>query len=82
MRSISLASTATLVALASEYVVDAARAGAANFPRASTGNGFVSLPVGTVDRPRPNSKRQNGRQHAFETVLENMDFFYATVGES
>ncbi|KAH7305010.1 aspartic peptidase domain-containing protein [Stachybotrys elegans] len=45
------------------------------FPRAVHGNGFLSVPVGTVDRPH-NAKRQEG--HPVTTTLENMDFFYAT----
>ncbi|KAF4124535.1 Eukaryotic aspartyl protease [Geosmithia morbida] len=46
---------------------------AASFPRAVSGNGYLKVPVGTVDRPRK-TKRDGG---TVETVLENKEFFYA-----
>lgn len=48
------------------------------FPRAKAGKGYLSVPVGTVDRPRKTTKRQDG---SIVTTLENMDFFYATDSE-
>jgi hypothetical protein len=47
----------------------------ARFPRATKGNGFLKIPVGTVDRPARKVKRG---ESPLVTVLENMDFFYAT----
>lgn len=51
----------------------------ARFPRATKGNGFLKLPVGTVDRPSRKAKRD---ESPLVTVLENMDFFYATDSKS
>lgn len=48
------------------------------FPLAKRGNGFLSVPVGTVDKPSHIVKRQDGEGNPIATVLENMDFFYAT----
>lgn len=53
----------------------AAVAHGARFPRATKGNGFLKLPVGTVDRPPRKVKRD---ESPLVTVLENMEFFYAT----
>ncbi|CAM1502210.1 Fc.00g041940.m01.CDS01 [Cosmosporella sp. VM-42] len=50
-------------------------ADAANFPRAVKGDGFLAVPVGTIDRPKRTTKRADG---SISTTLENMDFFYAT----
>lgn len=47
----------------------------ARFPRATKGDGFLKIPVGTVDRPARKVKRD---ESPLVTVLENMDFFYAT----
>lgn len=50
------------------------------FPRAISGNGYLSVPVGTVQRQNSGkSKRADGK--AFETILQNKDFFYATESE-
>lgn len=49
---------------------------AGRFPRAVSGNGFLAVPVGTIDRPK-RAKRDEG---GILTTLENMDFFYATEG--
>lgn len=51
----------------------------ARFPRAIQGDGFLKLPVGTVDKPSRKSKRD---ENPLVTVLENMDFFYATDSKS
>lgn len=51
---------------------------AGRFPRAVKGNGFLKVPVGTVDRARK-SKRDG--ESPILTVLENKDFFYATESE-
>jgi hypothetical protein len=74
MRSLELVRAATLVALAAEPV-----AHAVELPRAVGGNGFIYMPVSPVDRPKSASRRRDG--NAYVTVLENMDSFYATVGE-
>lgn len=58
-----------LVLLASN-AVDAGR-----FPRAVKGNGFLKVPVGTVERAR---KSKRGGEDPILTVLDNEDFFYAT----
>ncbi|KAH6607266.1 hypothetical protein Trco_003579, partial [Trichoderma cornu-damae] len=42
------------------------------FPRAEAGDGFLSIPVGTIKRPH-----KVGRRSAIDATLENMDFFYA-----
>jgi len=47
----------------------------ARFARATKGDGFLKVPVGTVDRPPRKMKRD---ESPLVTVLENMDFFYAT----
>ncbi|KEY68143.1 hypothetical protein S7711_08332 [Stachybotrys chartarum IBT 7711] len=73
MRSFVFA--ALLAALVDETV------GSSNlFPRARRGNGFLAVPVGTVDKGRSRRvRRQEGE--SIVTTLENMDFFYATEGE-
>jgi hypothetical protein len=48
-----------------------------HFPRAVSGDGYLAIPIGTVDRPR-NQKRQS----EIETLLTNEEFFYATESES
>ncbi|KAF7561176.1 hypothetical protein G7046_g2993 [Stylonectria norvegica] len=49
-------------------------ANAAAFPRAVAGKGYLSVPVGTVNRPNKITKRAN----SIVTVLNNTEFFYAT----
>lgn len=50
------------------------------FPRAKSGDGYISVPVGTVDRPRSEAeKRQTG---SIVTELENRIYFYATTSRS
>lgn len=46
------------------------------FPRAQAGDGFLSIPVGTIKRPH-----KVGKRSAIDATLENMDFFYAIQGE-
>lgn len=70
MRSLALGAALTL--LASNAVQVEARL----FPRAVKGNGFLKVPVGAVDRSRQSNKRDEG--NSILTVLDNMDFFYAT----
>ncbi|KAL7804595.1 aspartic peptidase domain-containing protein [Trichoderma afarasin] len=43
------------------------------FPRAESGDGYLSIPVGTIKRPH----NKVGKRSAIDAVLENMDFFYA-----
>ncbi|KAL7917962.1 aspartic peptidase domain-containing protein [Trichoderma austrokoningii] len=67
MRSTAMRSALALLAVA-QYT------GAADavFPRAESGDGYLSIPVGTIQRPH-----KVGKRSAIEAVLENMDFFYA-----
>lgn len=52
---------------------------AAKFPRAKQGNGFLSVPVGTVGRSgRSGSVGKRDEGEPIRTVLENMGYFYAT----
>lgn len=56
-------------------------ADAVSFPRSVHGKGYLSVPVGTVDKPKKTKRDEEG---TILTVLENMDFFYATeleIGE-
>lgn len=46
------------------------------FPRAESGKGYLSIPVGTIKRPH-----KIGKRSAIDAILENMDFFYAIQGE-
>jgi len=62
---------AGLALLLSSHGVSAGR-----FPKAKRGNGFLSVPVGTVDRPAGAVAKRDGE--SILTVLDNMDFFYAT----
>lgn len=73
MRSLST-STALALLLSS----DAVNAAVANFPRASSGKGYLSIPVTTVNRPKKEHKRAD---NAFEQTLMNKDFFYAAEGK-
>lgn len=50
-------------------------ADAVSFPRAVHGKGFLSIPVGTVDKPKKTKRDDEG---SILTTLENMNFFYAT----
>lgn len=47
------------------------------FPRAESGDGYLSIPVGTIKRPH----NKVGKRSAIDAVLENMDFFYAIESE-
>lgn len=66
----SLALTLLTLPLLASNAVEAAR-----FPRAVKGNGFLKVPVGTVDRPH------KVKRDAIDTVLDNRKFFYATDSE-
>jgi hypothetical protein len=46
------------------------------FPRAESGDGYLSIPVATIQRPH-----KIGKRSAIDAVLENMDFFYAIESE-
>jgi hypothetical protein len=72
MRSVPLG--AGLALLLSSHGMSAGR-----FPKAKRGNGFLSVPVGTVDRPAGAVAKRDGE--SILTVLDNMDFFYATESE-
>lgn len=74
MRPLTLGAVLALL-LPSHGVVSAGR-----FPKAKRGNGFLSVPVGTVNRPAKNVGKRDGGESIL-TVLDNMDFFYATESE-
>lgn len=65
-------STTTRSALALLVAAQYAEAADAMFPRAESGDGYLSIPVGTIQRPH-----KVGKRSAIDAVLENMDFFYA-----
>ncbi|KAK1252504.1 hypothetical protein MKX08_003691 [Trichoderma sp. CBMAI-0020] len=67
MRSTTMRSALALL-VAAQY----AEAADAMFPRAESGDGYLSIPVGTIQRPH-----KVGKRSAIDAVLENMDFFYA-----
>lgn len=67
MRSLVLGAAATLL-LPSHVVLAAGR-----FGRSIQGDGFLKVPVGTVDRP----KKLKRDDEPITMVLDNMDFFYA-----
>ncbi|KAM4064979.1 eukaryotic aspartyl protease [Hirsutella rhossiliensis] len=51
----------------------------AGFSEFVSGEGFLAVPVGTVQRPPREAKSKGKRAgQAFESQLENKDFFYAT----
>ena len=50
-----------------------------NFPRASSGQGYLAVPVDAVQRQRGIQKRDG--QNAFEWTLQNMEYFYAAEGK-
>lgn len=49
---------------------------ALSFPRSKTGKGYLSVPVGTVEKPKKEKTRRDG--DAIVAVLDNMGYFYAT----
>lgn len=54
----------------------------AGFSEFTSGEGFLAVPVGTVQRPARQAKSKDKRAgQAYESQLENKDFFYATDGE-
>lgn len=63
-------------ALALLVAAQYAEAADAMFPRAESGDGYLSIPVGTIQRPH-----KIGKRSAIDAVLENMDFFYAIESE-
>ncbi|RFU81125.1 secreted aspartic ase [Trichoderma arundinaceum] len=75
MRSTTMRSALALL-VAAQYA-EAAAAAAPMFPRAESGDGFLSIPVGTIKRPH-----KVGKRNAIDATLENMDFFYAIEGSS
>lgn len=50
------------------------------FPRAKSGDGYISVPVGTIDRPRSETEKRQGG--SIVTELENRIYFYATTSKS
>jgi len=50
----------------------------AQFPRAVTGDGFLAVPVGTVERPKKDLSKVKRDDNFLETVLDNKDFWYST----
>ncbi|KAG8415380.1 hypothetical protein J3458_009231 [Metarhizium acridum] len=77
MRSVSLG-TAVLVLLGADLSIAVDETLLKGFSQSASGDGFLAMPVGTVNRP-PGARRA---ANAFEDKLYNMDFFYATDGES
>jgi hypothetical protein len=65
--------SALVLLVAAQYAEAAA---ASMFPRAESGDGFLSIPVGTIKRPH-----KVGKRSAIDATLENMDYFYAVEGE-
>ena len=52
------------------------------FPRASSGDGYISVPVGSVTRQNKQPhKLARRRGKGFETSLINEDSFYAAEGK-
>lgn len=76
MRSTSIGAAA-LALLATAYANAADEVFLSGFSNAIRGDGFLAVPVGTVERPA-SSKRA---VQAFEDRLYNKDFFYATDGK-
>lgn len=68
---------AALALLVAEPVIAVEESLLKGFSQAVRGDGYLALPVGTVQRPA-SMKRATG---AFEDQLYNMEFFYATDGE-
>lgn len=77
MRSVSLG-TAVLVLLGADLSIAVDKTLLKGFSQSVSGDGFLAMPVGTVNRP-PGARRA---ANAFEDQLNNMDFFYATDGKS
>ncbi|KAK2590988.1 hypothetical protein QQS21_011324 [Conoideocrella luteorostrata] len=75
MRSIVLSATA-LALLATDSPVTAQEVFLSGFSKAVKGDGFLSVPVGTVNRPVAVGEKRAGK--AFEDKLYNKEFFYAT----
>ncbi|KFG79024.1 secreted aspartic proteinase [Metarhizium anisopliae] len=73
MRSVSLG-TAVLVLLGADLSIAVDKTLLKGFSQSVSGDGFLAMPVGTVNRP-PGARRA---ANAFEDQLNNMDFFYAT----
>ncbi|KAF4968304.1 hypothetical protein FSARC_4249 [Fusarium sarcochroum] len=51
---------------------------AVSFPRSTSGKGYLSMHVGTVDRPKNKEHKRADEDDAIAVRLENKDFFYAT----
>ncbi|EFZ01182.1 Peptidase aspartic, active site protein [Metarhizium robertsii ARSEF 23] len=73
MRSVSLG-TAVLVLLGADLSIAVDETLLKGFSQSVSGDGFLAMPVGTVNR-LPGVRRA---ANAFEDQLNNMDFFYAT----
>ncbi|KAF4460153.1 aspartic-type signal peptidase [Fusarium albosuccineum] len=51
---------------------------AVSFPRSTSGKGYLSVPIGTVDKPKKTKAHKRDEDETILATLENMEFFYAT----
>ncbi|ODA78654.1 hypothetical protein RJ55_06036 [Drechmeria coniospora] len=65
-------------ALATPSNVDSSDNNQVGFANAVQGDGFLSIPVNAVPRPRPGRGSKAKRSNAYEDLLQNKDYFYAT----
>ncbi|KAK5998859.1 Candidapepsin-1 [Cladobotryum mycophilum] len=78
MRSTTVSSTlALLVAGTCAEAAATAPEAPPLFPRAVAGDGFLSVPVGTVKAPYNIGAKRKRAANAIDVELENKDFFYA-----
>lgn len=77
MRSLALGATA-LGLLAADSLFAAGEVFISGFSKAVRGDGYLSVPVGTVQRPASLKRAAK----TFQDKLYNMDAFYATYSES
>lgn len=49
----------------------------ANFPRAVSGDGFLAVPIGTVEKEKKDISKVKRDDNFLETVLDNKDFWYS-----
>ncbi|KAM5361270.1 hypothetical protein ACJZ2D_013219 [Fusarium nematophilum] len=63
---------------AAAAVLSSSCADAVSFPRSTSGKGYLSVPVGTIDKPKKSKAEKRQEDNTILTTLENMDFFYAT----
>ncbi|KAL2209209.1 acid protease [Sarocladium strictum] len=55
-----------------------ANGASAQFARAVAGDGFLAVPVGTVENPKKDLSKVKRDDNFLETVLDNKDFWYST----